>query len=130
MFARPPRSTLISVLKELYANARKLRDFKVFVSCKWIPFNRTSINMFYNLLDIDDDQYSRLHEKGVDPNEIIRILDKLDTTWKRSEIDVINFSSSGMTMRCKARCHFIPSKLISSNNKGRVQVVWEPLADL
>lgn len=58
--------------------------------------------MFYNFPKIDDDEYSRLREEGVDPVEIIQILVQFGTSWKWSETDVINFPTSGITSWCKA----------------------------
>ena len=34
--------------------------FKVFVQGKWVPFDRTTINNFYGLNNVDDDEYHPL----------------------------------------------------------------------
>lgn len=59
MFAKQPHADLILVVREFYANAEDHREFKAYMRGKWIPFDKTSINRFYNLLVIDNDNYSR-----------------------------------------------------------------------
>lgn len=57
---------------------------------------------------------------GVDPDEVIRTLAKLGTSWKRSGDDVINFSASGIFTKCKAWYHFVSAKLLPSGNLSEV----------
>ena len=39
--------------------------FKVFVRGKWVSFNRTTINNFYRLNNVDDDEYHTLIKNDV-----------------------------------------------------------------
>ena len=54
-----PEATIMSLIQEFYANAEEQEDFKVFVRGKRVSFDRSTINRFYQLPDIDDDEYSR-----------------------------------------------------------------------
>lgn len=53
---------------------------------------RTSISMFYNLSDVDNDDYSKILEEGLDPGKIMRVLAKTSTTWKWVDTSVIKLS--------------------------------------
>lgn len=79
---------------EYYANAKEHKDLKVYVRGKWIRFDRTIINRFYGLSDINDDDFFRLCEDGaINRTDVIRELAHPDVTWKRLGSDVTNFSS-------------------------------------
>lgn len=83
-------------------------------------FRQNSINKFYNLPDLDDDDYSRIWKEVVDPDEILRELANPNTTWKCSDADVTNFPASGMILDHKSRHHFISAKHIPSSNLSKV----------
>lgn len=57
----------MSVVREFCVDAIEHRDFREFVRGKWIAFDRTSINKFYNLPDVDKDDYFKFREEGVEP---------------------------------------------------------------
>ena len=53
-----PEAAVMSLVRESYANAKEHDDFKIFVRGKWVSFDRSIINHFYQLPDIDD-EYSQ-----------------------------------------------------------------------
>lgn len=60
-------------MREFYANSNEHKDLKEYVMDKWVRFDRTTINRFYELSDIDEDNFSRLCEEGIiDPTYVIR----------------------------------------------------------
>lgn len=52
------------MVREFYASAKDHQDLKVYVRGKWICFDRTSINRFYRLADIDKDDFLKCMKRG------------------------------------------------------------------
>ena len=57
-----PELAVVPIVREFYANGKERDDFRVFVRGKWVKFDRTTINHYYELADIEDDQYQALLE--------------------------------------------------------------------
>ena len=57
-----PEPTVVPIVREFYANGKARDDFQVFVRGKWVKFDRTTINHYYGLANIKDDQYQALLE--------------------------------------------------------------------
>lgn len=57
---------------------REHRDFRVFVRSKLIVFDRTSINRFCSLSDVDNNDYSKIHEEDMNPKKIVRVLARIN----------------------------------------------------
>ena len=53
---------VVPIVREFYANGKERDGFWVFVRGKWVAFDRTTINGYYGLLDLEDDQYQALLE--------------------------------------------------------------------
>ena len=51
---------IIPIIREFYANGKEMDGFRVFVRKKWVAFDRTTINGYYGLADVEDDQYQAL----------------------------------------------------------------------
>ena len=48
---------VVPIVREFYANGKEGDGFQVFVRGKWVAFDRTTINIYYGLFDLEDDQY-------------------------------------------------------------------------
>lgn len=116
---RPPPIVAPSI-QEFYTNVKDYRKLKFFIQGKWIQFYRASINKFYKTQDIDNDAYSQICDEIVDLEEILRVLAKPRTTWKRSSTDVTNFSAYGMWMESKPGHHSICTKLLPSSKFSEI----------
>lgn len=64
LFTKQPQLGLMPVMCKFYTNAKDYMDLKVYVRGKRIQFNRTSINRFYGLLNIDEDDFFKMREAG------------------------------------------------------------------
>ena len=56
---KPPKSIVKVVVREFYANLNEQME-KV-----WVPCDRVTINAFYNIPHVDDEEYQKL---SVEPN--------------------------------------------------------------
>ena len=63
-----PDSVMVLVVREFYANGMERDEYKVFIKGKWVPFDQTTINNYYGLDNVDDEEYHS-------------ILDSDDTNW-------------------------------------------------
>ena len=54
-----PEAAIMSLVREFYVNAKENEDFKVFFRGKWVFFDRSTINRFNQLPDINDDKYNQ-----------------------------------------------------------------------
>ena len=82
----------------------------------WVPFDRATINAFYQIPHLDDEEYQRLNEE---PNymEIIKCLSNGQGQWKvNSKGKVVNFKVKYLTYVPKTWHHLITSKLLPSTN--------------
>ena len=79
-----PEPAVVPIVREFYANGKERDDFRVFVRGKWVKFDRSTINHYYGLADIEDDQYQALLEsEEVKWDEIKNSLCKEPAAWKR-----------------------------------------------
>lgn len=76
---------------EFYTNTYEHNDGRVRVQGQDVSFDRTSINMFYSLPNIDNDEYVTYFSDQVNYEEIIGALCKPGTTWKLSHGKPISF---------------------------------------
>ena len=53
---------VVLIVREFYANGIAEEDFKVMVRGKKVPFDRTIINKYYELEDVEEDEYHPLIE--------------------------------------------------------------------
>ena len=58
--------TIFPIVRELYANAYEHKDFRVFVREKMVSFDLITINRYYQLLNINNDEYHSLIEGELD----------------------------------------------------------------
>lgn len=58
------------MVREFYANAIECDNFQVFVRGKPMSFARSIINQFYNLLDIEKDDYSTYLNEELNLDEV------------------------------------------------------------
>lgn len=88
-----PSATVISVVKEFYANAWETKNYVVQVHGKLVSYARTTINSYYNLRDIDVDDYMYYGSDHYDLDLVIRKLCKPGTTWtlKQNTMEKISF---------------------------------------
>ena len=79
-----PMSKVKEVVREFYGNLCAKEEMKVWVRDKWVPFDSETINRFYNLPSVNDEDYQTLLEK---PNyaEIITSLTKERQTQRAME---------------------------------------------
>ena len=78
-FFEHPESVVISIVKECYVNTHEHQDYRMFVRRKMVLFNKTTINRYYELPDIENDEYHNLIEGELDWNMIKDVLCKAGT---------------------------------------------------
>ena len=59
VLAKQLEAVVVPVLQEFYTNAYKHENFQVFVWGKCAFFDRSTINCFYQLPNVDIDEYSQ-----------------------------------------------------------------------
>ncbi|PON97548.1 hypothetical protein TorRG33x02_067500 [Trema orientale] len=119
-FTKQPEPGTYEISAEFYVNAKEHNDFKVFVRDKWVSFHRSTINRYYKLPDIDNDEYCELQDQGVDPEEVIHYLARPGTEWNRSKTDVANFPAVGLNNIPNAMHYFISIKFLPSSSFSEV----------
>ena len=55
---------VVLVVREFYANGLEQDGFSIMVRGKSVPFDRSTINRYYGLADIEDDEYQPLVENN------------------------------------------------------------------
>ena len=78
-FVQHPEPAVVPVVREFYVNAAEHQNFKVFVRSKMILFDHSTINRYYELPDIENDEYHNLIEGELGWNMIKDVLCKAGT---------------------------------------------------
>ena len=128
-FCAQPKSAIVPLVREFYANALEHNHRRVFVRGKQVDFNGKAINRFFKLPDIENDGYTQFIGKQVDFEEIIHEIAVPGTTWKLTDDRPITFKSIGLTKNCKALHYFLGARLMpvrhfSDINKDRAILLY------
>ena len=103
---------IVLVVREFYANVPKHHHQKVFVRGKQVSFSGHVINAFFNLSDIENDDYTAFLSGKIDYQEVLRTITVLGTQWKMSNDKLVTFPSIGLTRECKAWYYFLAATLM------------------
>ena len=60
-----PKAAVVPLVREFYANMEEHRNFWVFMRGKMGSFDRTTINKYYNLPNIDNDGYEHMLQGSI-----------------------------------------------------------------
>ena len=78
-----PDPAVVPIVREFYANGKGRDGFRVFVRGKWVAFDHTTINGYYGLPNLEDDQYQALLNNDVTNwDDIKDALCKEPESWK------------------------------------------------
>ena len=88
-------------MHEFYANAYEHNNGRVRVRGQDVAFDRTSINKYYSLPNIDNDEYVTYLSDQVNYEELIGALCKIGTTWKLSHGEPVSFKANAMHQRAR-----------------------------
>ena len=117
-----PEPVVIPIVKEFYANGKEMDEFLVFVRGKWVKFDRTTINHYYGLDDLQDDQYQDLlKSEEAKWEEIKNALCKEPVAWKRyTNGGLKSFPGQAMKKIAKIWHYFVCAKLQPTTNVSAV----------
>ena len=126
-----PNPAIVPIIREFYANGKERDEFQVFVRGKWVKFDCTTINHYYGLADIEDDQYQVLLESDeTNWDDIKNALCKEPVMWKRyTNGGLKSFPGQAMKEIAKIWHYFVCTKLQPTTNvsavmKSRVTLVY------
>ena len=84
-FCAQPLAAIVPVVTEFYANVPKHHHQKVFVRGKQVAFSGHAINVFFNLPDIENDDYTAFLGGKIDYQEVLRTIVVPSTQWRMSD---------------------------------------------
>lgn len=111
-FTAHPQKASVPLVREFYANAKDSAEHTTVVRGKPISFDRSTINRFYGLDDIDDDEYSEYLDEHLDCEEVLKFLVGSRTEWRLNEGVDVSFMGSALDKHTKAWSYFIGAKLM------------------
>ena len=113
---------VVPIVREFYANGKERDEFWVFVRKKWIKFDHTTINHYYGLANIEDDQYQALLESDeTNWDDIKNALCKEPVAWKRyTNGGLKSFPGQAMKKIAKIWHYFVCAKLQPTTNVSAV----------
>lgn len=95
--------TVVSIVKEFYVNAKEARHHVVQVRGNPVSFDKASINVYYNIADMeDDDQLAKYIQENLDWDEVIRCLCRPGAEWTLKGTEALHFSHSELSRFGKA----------------------------
>ncbi|XVF20499.1 hypothetical protein REPUB_Repub12eG0005800 [Reevesia pubescens] len=116
IFVTQPKLVVLTVVREFYANAMEHQNGKVFVRGKWVSFDRSTINRYYRLPNIVDNEYHQQKDK-FNWEEVSRTLCKLGIRWNKSQEGYcLSFPRSALDKHLKAWNYFIGAKMMPNRN--------------
>ena len=89
-------ATVLPLGRKFYANAYEHEKFRTFVRHKMAVFDQTTINQYFSLPNIDDDEYSTYLFEDLDWEEVITTLCKPRTQWKLSGEEALLFPNNAI----------------------------------
>ncbi|XWS44637.1 hypothetical protein CRYUN_Cryun15aG0065300 [Craigia yunnanensis] len=126
-----PEPTVVSVVREFYANSIKHHDYRVFVRGKQVSFDRTTINQYFGVPNINNDEYfTAIDDCNFDWDKVVRHLCPKGTQWKRNHERLSKgFVHSQLHQDSKIWHHFITASLkptthLSDVSKDRAGLIW------
>ena len=122
MLCEHPDLAVVPIVREFYANGKERDGFRVFVKGKWVAFDRTTINGYYGLVDIEDDQYQVLLESDeTNWDNIKNALCKEPVAWKRhTNGGLKSFPGQAMKKIAKIWHYFVCAKIQPTTNVSAV----------
>ncbi|KAI3450274.1 hypothetical protein Pfo_006939 [Paulownia fortunei] len=93
-FTQQPIEVVVPLVREFYVNATSREGCRVFMRGKWVHFDHSTINAFYDLPNINEDEYSTYKSNEVNFDEIISTLAYLGAQWTIKGETVITFNFS------------------------------------
>ena len=120
-----PEPAVVPIVREFYANGKERDDFRVFVRGKWVKFDRTTINHYYGLADIENDQYQALLEsEEAKWDEMKNALCKEPVAWKRyTNGGLKSFPRQAMKKIAKIWHYFVCAKLQPTTNVSDMFII-------
>ena len=117
-----PDPAVVPIVREFYANGKERDDLRVFVRGKWVKFDRTTINNYYGLSNLHDDQYQELLESTEAKwEEMKNALCKENVPWKRYQNGGLkSFPGQAMKKLAKIWHYFVCAKLQPTTNVSAV----------
>ena len=128
-FCAQPQAAIVPVVREFYANVPEHHHRMVFVRGKQVGFSGHAINVFFNLPDIENDDYTAFLGGEIDYQEVLRTIVVPSTQWKMLDDKPVTFPSIGLTRECKAWYYFLAVRLVlvrhfNDINKERVVLLY------
>ena len=116
------KAAVVPIVREFYANMEEHKNFRIFVRGKWVAFDRTTINRYYNLPNINNDEYEHMSKGEVNWETIMNALCPGTTTrWVMTQSDAVkSFSGQNMSRSSKAWHYFMCSKFMPITNFSAV----------
>ena len=117
-----PEAAVVPVVREFYANMEEHRNFQVFVRGKMVPFDRTTINQYYILPNIDNDGYEHMLQGSINWETIMNALCLWTVTrWNLTQSgNIKTFLGKNMSKSSKAWHYFVCSKFMPTTNFSAV----------
>ena len=121
-FCEQPGPAVTSVVREFYANATESVNFIVKVRRVNVSYSAAAINVFYELSDIENDDYSR-SEDNLDPDEILKVVGSPGANWRFNENPLqLIMESKFMDYQMKAWHRFVGAKLLPMKHFATIDI--------
>ncbi|GMN64007.1 hypothetical protein TIFTF001_033098 [Ficus carica] len=133
-FTAHPQKASVPLVREFYAYAKYSVDHMTVLQGKPISFDRSTINRFYGLDGIDDDEYFEYLNDHLDYGEVLKFIVGSGIEWRLNEGVAVSFMGSALDKHTKAWLYFIGAKLMpvtyfSDVTKDRAVLLYAILSE-
>lgn len=127
-FVKQPEAAVVSLVREFYANMDE-SSLSVIVRGKLVKFDHSTINRFYKLPNIDNDEYSTYINDELNLEQVLETIGRPGAQWTMRGDDPLSFQTSELNNLNKAWLSFIGAKLkpvthYSDVNKDRAILLY------
>lgn len=91
-----------------------------FVRGKSVGFNSLAINAYYQIVPIENDEFTEYRQEELDWDQVIRVLCRPRAQWTLKGDEVVHFSHSELSRIRKEWYYFICAKMMSSSHVSEV----------
>lgn len=129
-FTEQPSPTVISIIKEFYANAKETQWHVVLVRRKPLDYDVESIDAYYNTPNFEGDEELMTYKRdGFNLDEMLATLGRLGATWATKGGMAVHFSHRELNCKTKAWYYFLCAKIkltthVSDVIKDRTLVLY------
>lgn len=116
----PTQPAVEPLVREFYANLPDRQEGTVFVRGADVPFTERVINQFFNLTNLDQDEYIQFKRSHYEDNIILLVIAKPDADWAVTKKQKKTIKGTQLTPMARLWQYFLSARLMLESHYSTV----------